>query len=473
MSRDVVRRRLGRVVAVIICVAIAALAARAADAVAAGFQTGLSDPEFVSPSASERATWLSRAAGAGAQIVRVNMGWSAILFRQPADPANPADPAYFFNDWDTIIRDVTSHGLQPLVTIGVAPGFAEGPGMPPSAAAGSWKPDPKQIEAFAHALATRYSGSFAGLPRVRYFQLWDEPNLAIWLSPSYEGGRLFSPGQYRSMLNAFYEGIKSVHSDNVVITGGTAPYGGAPGGERIRPFTFWRSVFCLRGRPGHLRRAPHCGPAVKFDVLAHHPIDNHGPTRGAKNPLDITTPDVHRLVAAMRTAERLHTAVGRRHHQVWATELWWRTNPPDPRFGVPPATQAKYIEQALYVLWRQGVKVVINLNIRDTAYDPANPFESAPTGLYANDGTPKPSLTAFRFPFVTDRRAGRTVLAWGKAPSSGELVIERLKGSSWTPVKTLNVSAGHVFQTKLRIAGAAQLRARIGSDASLTWSQHR
>ena len=39
-------------------------------------------------------------------------------------------------------------------------------------------PDPAAFGAFARALAARFSGSFQGLPRIRYFQAWNEPNIS-------------------------------------------------------------------------------------------------------------------------------------------------------------------------------------------------------------------------------------------------------------------------------------------------------
>jgi len=50
---------------------------------------------------------------------------------------------------------------------------------------------------------------------------------------------------------------------------------------------------------------------------------------------------------------------------------------------------------------------VINLSIRDNAYDPSQPEATIEAGLYFHDGRPKPALTAFRFPFVAERGKGR------------------------------------------------------------------
>ncbi len=199
------------------------------------------------------------------------------------------------------------------------------------------------------------------------------------------------------MLNQFYAGVKAVSHANVVVTGGTAPYGDPPGGDRTRPLTFWRSVLCLKGHK-RLHRSK-CPTKAKFDVLAHHPINTSGPpTQSARDPDDASTADFGQLRKILRAAKRHHTLGSKGHQRLWATEIWWSSKPPDPR-GVKATKQARYIEQALYLLWRQGAKVVINLQVRD----PAQGASQVYAGLYFHDGKPKPALTAFRFPFVTDR----------------------------------------------------------------------
>ena len=83
------------------------------------------------------------------------------------------------------------------------------------------------------------------------------------------------------------------------------------------------------------------------------------------------------------------------------TEFWWDSNPPNP-VGAPLDVQAAWIEQSLYLFWKAGASAAINFAIRDSTLYPVtrNGYQS---GLYFLDGSPKPALTAFRFPFVTER----------------------------------------------------------------------
>ena len=80
--------------------------------------------------------------------------------------------------------------------------------------------------------------------------------------------------------------------------------------------------------------------------------------------------------------------------------------------GSRSTKQARYIEQALYLLWRQGAKVVINLQIRD----PAQGAVAGLCGPLLQRRHAEAVADRIRFPFVTDRASSHAVRAWGKAP---------------------------------------------------------
>lgn len=270
---------------------------------AGSFRTGLSGPEFKSEDPSECALWFDRAAYAQTEIVRINYPWRSAVVGQPADPSDPADPAYRFSPLDAAVRDASARGFDVLITTYSAPGFAEAANRPEAAAPGTWKPDPAAYAAFARALAARYSGSFGDLPRVRYFQAWNEPNLHTFLNPQWEGLTPFSPTHYRRMLNAFTEAVHDVHGDNVVVTGGTAPFGDERGSFRMRPLRFLRELLCLRKVDGRLKGTS-CPEKASFDILDHHPINTGGgPRQSAVHPDNATTLDFKYVRDTLRAAE--------------------------------------------------------------------------------------------------------------------------------------------------------------------------
>jgi hypothetical protein len=467
--RDLARRRvLLALTSLLFCVA--AICATPASA-SRGLTTGFADPLFGSPNASVRQAWLGRAHEAGAGLVRIHAFWSLIAPTRPANPTDPSDPAYSFDALDAAVTAAVANGLSPLVTVTGAPGWAEGPGRPQGAAAGAWKPDPSAFGQFGAALAKRYSGGFAGLPRVKLLQAWNEPNLDIYLAPQWDGKTPVGAIRYRSLLNAFYAGVKSVLPDDTVISGGTAPFGDPTGGHRTRPVAFWRAVLCVQQRKGRLSRAK-CpkGGKANLDVLAHHPINALGPpARRAVNRDDASSADLFRVTRVLRAAERFHTVKPGGHRPIWATETWWETNPLDGLAGVDPVRQAHRLEQALYLIWKGGGSVAINLQIADAASHEQGGVDQS--GVFRSDGTPKPSLTAFQFPFVADRIGHRVVRAWGKSPAGGTLVIERARGGNWRTLRRISVGAGQVFTTKLHLRKKTQLRASVAGQTSLVWTQ--
>ena len=153
--------------------------------------------------------------------------------------------------------------------------------------------------------------------------------------PQYQGGQLTGPDIYRRLLNAFYDGVKTIDPTSKVITGGTAPYGEEPGGRRTRPLIFARSLLCLNGDN---QPSGNCNTKAKFDAYAHHPINTTGgPSVSAVNPDDVSTPDVKNLVEVLRKAEDADTTGTSGRHEVWLTEFWWKPIRPTHARAFPPA----------------------------------------------------------------------------------------------------------------------------------------
>ena len=472
------------------CALLIALALPTAASATRGLTTGFSDgDEYQSPSTtpSQRNLWLNRTVDAGAGIVRLGIEWPAIAPNRPPDPTNPDSASYDFSLIDAAVTDAAAHGLKVLLSINHAPTWAEGPNRPASAQTGTWDPNPSDLADFSQAVASRYSGSHAGLPAVQAIEVWDEPNSGDWLTPQFTGKNFTGAAHYRDMLNAAYASIKSVNPKVQVVVGGTDPYGDPPGGPypasgaRARPVQFWQQVFCVKPtktkkkkgkKPATVKyvRTAGCNGTVNFDVFAHHPIDNTGggPLKSGPSRYDASTPDLGRVVSVLRGAEKVGT-VARTKHPVWVTEFWWDSKPPNP-VGANLATQARWIQQSMYLFWKAGASVAINFQL-DDALDRPNVHAGFQSGIYFNDGRAKPSVTAFSFPFVTDRINSKTLFAWGKAPESGKLLIQRQQGSSWRTVKKLQVSKGSVFTTKLSLPGKQRLRATVGSSKSLVWKQ--
>jgi hypothetical protein len=456
-----------------------------ATSAAQGLTLGFNPDPALTDSSSSQATWISRANSEGAGMVRVGITWRDVApgtrphgFR----PQDPNSPGYNWAPIDASVRALSARGMQVLLSINDAPSWAEGSHRPRAVQEGSWRPNASQFGKFAAAAASRYDGRFpdplnpgASLPRVRYWQAWNEPNLDVYLSPQWtrtsSGWAASSPIIYRSLLNAFYAGVKQADRTNFVVSAGTAPYGDLPGtdpvgNERMQPVAFDRVLFCLSGRG---LKPTNCPDPVHLDALSHHPYAVAGPLQHAFNADDAAVPDIYKLARVLRAAERTGRVLPRGPKRLWVTEISWDSSPPDPQ-GVPINQQARWLEQALYVLWRQNVDTVLWLQIVDSPPVPSY-STTYQAGLYYLNGGAKPAAQAFRFPFVTRRLDRARVQAWGRAPLTGQLQIQVLRGRQWVPLGRLQVTQRQVFVSTLAVRGAATLRAVVGAQTSLSWSQ--
>ena len=188
------------VASVLASLAIAGAAIAAPRAHAAGptrsspFMTGIVDPAYQGRNDDGVRQDYDQAMSAAPALIRINVYWSAVAHRRP--PAgtrldDPRNPGYDWTYVDDAVREATDRRLYVVLTIVAAPRWAEGARRPRAAPPFSWKPSPAAFGAFAQAAARRY---WDGSPdprrpdtryaRVVYWEAWNEPNLAAYLSPS-------------------------------------------------------------------------------------------------------------------------------------------------------------------------------------------------------------------------------------------------------------------------------------------------
>ena len=340
------------------------------------------------------------------------------------------------------------------------------------------------------AAATRYSGSFATgtystiLPRVRYWAIWNEPNLRKYLSPQVVGQKAVAPATYRALLNAGANAVHGVAASNVVIGGETSPFG-APPSQRARPLKFMEQVLCVSDKPDKrvngawtYKYKSACKTKVKFDIWSQHPYTEGGPTVKANTHGDLPLGNMNDMRDVLNTAVRANHVVAPHGVRLWITEFSWDSKPPDPG-GVPTALEARWVSQTLYQLWKTGVSMLTWFIVRDQPY-PDSFYQS---GLYtyspgnSDDPTldrPKPALTAFRFPFVAVPVSKAAATIWGRTPdsSSDRVQIQRKSGGQWKLVKTLQANGAGIFQARINPAGSTVFRARLsnGKDTSIPFS---
>lgn len=267
--------------------------------------------------------------------------------------------------------------------------------------------DYSDFSAFVSTVVERYRG------KVRFFQIWNEPNLKNewnWDEPD--------PEDFTNLLRIGYTAVKRANPDAVVLFPSLAP---ADGLDRRAPMTELE----------YLDRVYKAGGGEYFDIMTAQsyglgqppdehryirvrPFDNWVWTR----PIDTRT-DVSRLALLREVMERN----GDDMKEVWVSEMGWNsapdTIPPERRmtWGPPVSEQQKadyligQIERARTEWPWVGVMHVWVL--RFGGYQEPDPADPTPYfSLVSRDWTLLPSYTAIQEYLTQPQVAGVGVHRW-------------------------------------------------------------
>jgi hypothetical protein len=431
--------------------------------------TGLADPALFNSAQRKRAFTMSRSAGA--KYVRILLSWRAVAPKTRPDgfvAADPTSPGYSWAGLDATVEAAVSANVIPILDINDAPrwGYLE---QPKNGNGGT--PKASVLGDFAKALARHYDGS-NGLPAQHVFQVWNEPNLSLDMSP-------VSASAYRGMVNAVADAVHAVDPSNIVIAGGLDPFGHKKTSKQswysIRPLAFMRSLLCLSKGPH-----PHstCSAQIRFDVWSHHPYSYGGPWGRAQIKDDVEIGDLPKMRALLKAGVRLHRVVSAHPVQFWVTEFGWNTKPPRPN-GASLSLAARWTSESLHQMWLSGITVVTWFLLED--YPRPSHWAS---GLFFHTPSlsrarPKPMRTAFRFPFVAYLQK-RSVSVWGRVTTSDVQVVtvQRRHGKrgGWRTVARIRSNQSGIFKATLRLNATKKdwLRAvASGSGKSLAFSLTR
>jgi hypothetical protein len=409
--------------------------------------------------------------GAGATAVRLLVPWDQIApttLPPGFDAQDPNDPGYRWGALDATVEEAEGAGLTPILDVLGIPTWARVVG---SKEPGT--PQPADLGDFATALASRYDGADPSLPVVHDYMLWDEANLSLHLNP-------VSPASYRAMVNAFAASVHAIDPANLVIAGALDPFGHKKNKKQtwysIGPLAYMRSLLCVsKGKHPHAT----CTNQIHFDVWSHHPYTFGGPFGRAKNPDDVELGDLPRMRAVLQAGVRLHHVVSEQPVKFWVTEFGWDTKPPRPH-AASPALAARWTAEALHQMWLSGVSLVTWFLIDDQPSP--SPYQS---GLYFHadslaNAKAKPTLTAFRFPFVAYLGKKRITQVWGRDGTSARdvIAIQLRHGTSgtWRSVAQITANANGIFRATLKLKATKKdwLRATsVGSGNSLAFSLTR
>jgi hypothetical protein len=537
-------------------IALAIVAVLASPAAAARDQESMfqDDALLVYPPIASVSSTLDVLQSLGVDRIRVSVYWR-LLAPSPDAEQRPSfdatDPAaYSRDDWrryDDLVRAAYARGIQVNFDVGgPAPRWASQPAPASNAdLSGVYQPDAGQFGQFVQAVARRYSGSYAPpaaqrnaappparspnplplpvqfgsasrqaataqpaqaasdvLPRVSYWEAWNEPSQKVFLAPQYVNRHEWSPQLYRGLVDAAWQALQATgHGGDTFLVGATAPKGG---GERdplanMRPLRFVRALYCvstrlrpLRGAAARVLGCPTSNQVSAFPAqhpglfgasgYSHHPYALlTPPALRARNRDDVAVADIPRLDRTLRSIFAAYRQ-GRRL-PIYNTEFGYQTRPPDP-FGFRPALAAAYINQAEFMSYRNPrVRSYDQFLLEDAPPLPgistSSPvaWSSFQTGLEYNGGAPKPSLAAYRVPvFVPGavRRRPGSFRVWGGArpasngsPQTVEVLFRSARRGAWRVIRRVATQTPRNYlDTRVRLSRSGQLRLRWGSDLS-------
>jgi hypothetical protein len=457
---------------------LALLILSAATRQASGFGVPLQTGIDVNANVPEREQTLTHVRAVGAQFLRVSFSWDRIAPVNPPpgfEPANPDDPAYQWGDVDRTLAAIVARGLTPLVGIDRPPIWGQSP-----LGASEDSPDPNQLALFSHAFAARYNGSRPGLPLVRYWEVWNEPNASYFLQPQLQGSQIVSVDTYRTMLNDVATAVHGARPDDVVVGGALFPNGlRRPTETAIAPLEFMRDLFCLSPGPRPRRT---CNAQVNVDAISVHPYTSGGPSTLPANPDNVWIDNLGALTKLVQSAQRLGSLVSTQPAQVWVTEFSWASNPPNPR-GVPIQLERRWVAETLYRSWQGGVSEFTWYSLRDerlaTPPQQEGLYFECPQGIYCDE--PKPTAAAFRFPFVAYTSARHRLLVWGRTPVGvpGKVQIQWQQGRRWRTLAMLRTDGDGIFTARPILPRGANPKSALlravqsGGGASPSFSLHR
>lgn len=430
----------------------------------------------------------------GVGVVRVAVHWSSIapnpLGTEPHgfNASNPASYSSAWAPYDAIVREAQADGIVVDFSVtGAPPLWASGPGKPAGGRYPEWRPSAAEYGKFMTAIATRYSGHYAGLQRVHYWELWNEPNFGQNLAPQATKGStiLTAPAMYRGLVDAGWSALRATgHSRDTIILGSLDARGqsglpspaapeGLPGNfSATKPMQFVRTLYCVGGSYRQLRgtlaaeegcpttaagsrhfRAAHPG-LFQAAGFADHPYPvNLSPNRASsRDPNFVEFNELPRFAGELDRLQRIYGS-GHRFAN-YNNEYGYITNPPNNSKAsdfVSPATAAVYINWADYLSWKNP-RIVSTMQFLLYDPDPVNAPEYGgfASGLILFNGPRKPTYDAYRLPLFlpssTEKRK-HSLEVWGDARpahafhnTTVQVQYQRGSRGAWSTIGTVKAN---------------------------------
>jgi hypothetical protein len=426
---------------------------------------------------STRSATLDEFQKLGVDVVKVQVYWNEIAPKGGKEPAgfdatNPA--GYNWHDYDGVVRGAVARGMQPYLVLGNrAPAWASKSGGKHN---GTYRPSAKELALFAQAAGTRYSGSYAGLPRVSIWSIWNEPNLSSWLGPQRtKGGTPLSPSIYRNLYLAGHKGlVASGHDGDKILLGELAPRG--RGSDKVPPLTFLREVACLdshyrayRGKAAKARGCPSKLGRIPTSGIAYHP---YTPSQGGPHAkIRSDEASIATLSRIARVSDRIagHGRLSKRA-RIWVSEFGFQTDPPDP-FQNPIKKVPGYMDESEWLAFRNSrVASYSQYTLHDDALNPGSKFSlnryaGFQMGLRFSNGKAKPGVySAFRLPAFVRLLSGNRVEVFGglrTSPGATATVSSAGPGGKYTVLAQPKLNSAGYFRFIRKVSAASKRKYKI------------
>jgi hypothetical protein len=465
---------------------------------------------------SDPAQTLQQIRDLGATTVRVSLEWGIVAPATKPAGFNATDPASYpgWAIYDEIVTDARQDGITVDFSItGPAPPWATGSGNP--GGDGQWKPSAADFGQFVQAVGTRYSGTYDptldasmpgdpnALPRVSFWELWNEPNFGGDLAPQAIDGSTVPTAapMYRSLLDAGWNALQSTgHGHDTIVIGNLDARGlsgpatraqpqGLPGDfSATKPLLFIRTLYCVNSSYKELRggaaaqvgcptsaagsrgfRAANPG-LFRASGFATHPYPvNLPPTEASSTDPNYTEfSELPRLATMLDRIQRVYGSGTR--FPIYNNEYGYITDPPNNSLTalnpnskfVSPTTAAYYINWAEYISWKNPS---IASTMQFLLYDP-NPREAPEyggfaSGLISSRGVRKPAYDAYRMPLflpnTTAKSRRQSVEVWGCVrpahyakldtgdPQQVKIQFQRGSHGAFTTLRTVTITSSRGY----------------------------
>jgi len=276
----------------------------------------------VEPAKREQAVRM--AAEAGFHWLRQEFPWEDIEIHGKGDFEDRRHEPYrsAWDKYDQIVALAEQYDMELIVRLGNPPGWTRTQGEGVDNADSFAPPDNvADFADFVRAVVSRYQG------RVRYYQLWNEPNIY----PEW-GSYPINPEGYVELLKAGAEAARAADPEVVLILGALAATinlqpAAPPPANSLNDFLY-------------LQRLYDAGAAPYFDIVAVQGYGLYsGPTDRRMQPRVIN-------ISRHEFIRDLMVQNGDAHKPIWIAEMNWNAAPDDvePRYGrVTLEQQARYL----------------------------------------------------------------------------------------------------------------------------------